>query len=73
MMMSAFCVTSLGEPQGMPPSRSKSSGTPLRECKNRVCPPLIRFPAMGLPMTPSPMKPIIAIRELSGKNLMDAF
>src|SRR3954451_11955445 len=61
MMRSAFSATSPGEEQAPPPWLTNSSGTPLREHKNKACPPSIRRPAMGVPMIPRPMKPIFAI------------
>ena len=64
MMMSARCATSLALPQGLPPDAMSSCGTPLRECRKRVWPPLMRLAAMGLPMMPRPMNPILLMYSL---------
>ena len=36
-------------------------GTLRRELRKSLCPPLIRFAAMGLPMMPRPMNPMLLI------------
>ena len=41
------------------PRPSVPRGTPLRALRNSVWPPLIRLSAMGLPMMPRPMNPIV--------------
>jgi len=47
--------------QAVPPAAVSSAGTLVRDMRNSLCPPLIRFVAMGLPMMPRPMNPIFAI------------
>src|SRR5258706_5585912 len=61
MMMSAFCAASLALAHPVPPAAVNSWGTPLRECRKSLCPPLIRLSAMGLPMMPRPINPILLI------------
>src|SRR5688572_25537790 len=61
MMISAFCATSFALPRAAPPAAVSSCGTPLREWRCSLCPPLIRFSAMGLPMMPRPMNPMSLI------------
>src|SRR5499426_1529974 len=54
-------ATSAGEPAAVAPAAATSSVAPrLRLCTTSVCPALIRFFAMGLPMTPSPTNPIVS-------------
>src|SRR5258706_7497920 len=61
MMMSAFCAASLALAHPVPPAAVNSWGTPLRECRKSLCPPLIRLSAMGLPMMSRPINPMLII------------
>jgi len=58
-MISDRSATCSAESHAIPPAAVRSCGTPLRELRKRVCPPLMRFAAMGLPMMPRPMKPML--------------
>src|SRR5437899_10929764 len=64
MMMVAWRATSAGDVAAFAPAPTTSSTAPrLRLYTTRECPPLMRFFAMGLPMTPSPMNPIVSAIE----------
>ena len=54
MITSAFSATSRADLHAVP---GIPSGTPLRLCRNIVCPPLARCSAIGRPMMPRPMNP----------------
>ena len=64
-MVMIRCVrraTSAGDPaRDAPASTSSSTGAGLRLCTTRGKPFLRRLPAMGLPMSPRPMKPIVSV------------
>src|SRR5262245_32582935 len=62
VMTTVLCrATSAGEPAAVAPAAATSSvAARLRLCTTSVWPALIRFFAMGLPMTPSPTKPIVS-------------
>ena len=52
-------ATSAGEPAAVAPAAASSSTAPrLRLCTVNVCPAFSRWPAIGLPITPKPIKPM---------------
>ena len=63
VMITVDCrATSAGEAAAVAPAAATSSDAPrLRLCTINLCPALIRFFAMGLPITPSPTKPIVSL------------
>ena len=58
MTASASVATSRAVSQAVP---FIPSGTPLRLCRNMVCPAAARCSAMGRPMMPSPINPTFMI------------
>src|SRR5271165_72151 len=61
MMTSAARATSLAPAQGIAPGSSSACGGALRLSMNSVWPPASRWPAMGRPMMPRPMNPMLLI------------
>ena len=58
MMMSEACATSRPLAQTLAPAPATSSGTLPCVWTASLCPPFMRWPAMGVPMMPRPMKPM---------------
>ena len=62
IITSAAAATVLGEAHSLPPPSSNAlSFTPLRLCRNKVWPACCRLRAIGAPMIPRPIKPILLI------------
>ncbi|RMS66728.1 hypothetical protein ALP65_04559 [Pseudomonas aeruginosa] len=67
MMNSASWATSFGLARAMAPASSRSAGAASWWVeRNRLWPAFCRFCAMGLPMIPVPMNPILAMRVSPG-------
>ena len=69
MITSAFSAASLALFAALPPASSSAGGTGLMSESHTSWPPLIRWPAIGAPMMPSPMNPIFMFVSLSAKLL----
>src|SRR5712671_6417923 len=62
MMASDSCAACLPDWQTIPPPATSSGAIGPTSCRNRRCPAASRWPAIGRPMVPRPMKPISIIQ-----------
>jgi hypothetical protein len=64
--MSACCATSRPLRQAVAPACTISAGTERAEYTNSRCPAFRRWPAIGVPMMPRPMKPSLRFEVVIG-------
>src|SRR3569623_3365270 len=65
MTASASSATSLADLQATPPAAISSGATGATSCRRTLWPAARRWPAIGRPMVPSPMKPMSIISVVS--------
>src|SRR5688572_3844234 len=61
MITSAASATCLQLAQALAPWSSSACGSGARSCRNSVWPPVMRWPAIGRPIVPTPISPTFMV------------